>query len=196
MVDASAFAFVADGKNGLRVVQVLSPEDVAEFLRFQPAPHSQADRQRIARPGPRWPFPRASTATAPWMRAATSSPSSAAAARGPSIAKKPRAFTCAMASLTQFPTIRRPLRALSREAQKPRPAPRRPEIRTKRKRCRKVTDEATAVNSRVARLNRLVQRRTGYRSGPHNTSGLRLQRVWSVSNRSVAPLLRQASILV
>jgi hypothetical protein len=39
MVAASAFAFVADGKNGLRVVQILSPwDDPAHFSGFSPRP--------------------------------------------------------------------------------------------------------------------------------------------------------------
>jgi hypothetical protein len=39
MVSASAFAFVADGKNGLRVLQILSPwDDPAHFSGFSPRP--------------------------------------------------------------------------------------------------------------------------------------------------------------
>jgi hypothetical protein len=38
MVDASAFAFVADGANGLRVLQILSPEDSASAYGFSPRP--------------------------------------------------------------------------------------------------------------------------------------------------------------
>jgi hypothetical protein len=38
MVDASAFAFVADGENGLRVLQILSPEDSATSYGFSPRP--------------------------------------------------------------------------------------------------------------------------------------------------------------
>jgi hypothetical protein len=38
MVAASAFAFVADGKNGLRVLQVVSPEDDPRFSGFSPQP--------------------------------------------------------------------------------------------------------------------------------------------------------------
>jgi hypothetical protein len=37
-VDASAFAFVADGQNGLRVLQILSPEDSATAYGFSPRP--------------------------------------------------------------------------------------------------------------------------------------------------------------
>src|ERR1700722_8812615 len=38
MVDASAFAFVADGANGLRVLQILSPEDSLNSYGFSPRP--------------------------------------------------------------------------------------------------------------------------------------------------------------
>jgi hypothetical protein len=38
MVDASAFAFVADGQNGLRVLQILSPEDSTNSYGFSPRP--------------------------------------------------------------------------------------------------------------------------------------------------------------
>src|SRR5580692_9428823 len=38
MVDASAFAFVADGQNGLRVLQILSPEDSTISYGFSPRP--------------------------------------------------------------------------------------------------------------------------------------------------------------
>jgi hypothetical protein len=38
MVDASAFAFVADGGNGLRVLQLLSPEDSPNAYGFSPRP--------------------------------------------------------------------------------------------------------------------------------------------------------------
>jgi hypothetical protein len=38
-VNASIFALVADGKNGLRVLQLISPENVAEFMGFSPRPN-------------------------------------------------------------------------------------------------------------------------------------------------------------
>ncbi len=38
MVSSSLFAFVADGHNGMRVVQLFSPEDNANFYGFSPAP--------------------------------------------------------------------------------------------------------------------------------------------------------------
>ncbi|HTV59643.1 MAG TPA: hypothetical protein VMJ93_12300 [Verrucomicrobiae bacterium] len=38
MVDASAFAFVADGRNGMRILQLLSPQDSATSYGFSPRP--------------------------------------------------------------------------------------------------------------------------------------------------------------
>jgi len=38
-VNASMFALVADGKNGLRVVQLISPENVPGYQGFSPAPN-------------------------------------------------------------------------------------------------------------------------------------------------------------
>ena len=38
-VSASMFALVADGKNGLRVLQMISPENVPEAMGFSPAPN-------------------------------------------------------------------------------------------------------------------------------------------------------------
>jgi hypothetical protein len=38
MVDAGAFAFLADGRNGLRVLQVPSPEDSPNSYGFSPRP--------------------------------------------------------------------------------------------------------------------------------------------------------------
>ncbi len=38
MVNASAFAFVADGRNGLRVLQLISPEDSPNAYGFSPRP--------------------------------------------------------------------------------------------------------------------------------------------------------------
>jgi hypothetical protein len=37
-VDASAFAFVADGRNGLRILQLISPEDSPNAYGFSPKP--------------------------------------------------------------------------------------------------------------------------------------------------------------
>jgi hypothetical protein len=38
MTNASLFAYVADGKNGLRILQLTSPETVAEYAGFSPRP--------------------------------------------------------------------------------------------------------------------------------------------------------------
>jgi hypothetical protein len=38
-VDASVFAYVADGRNGLRILQVISPEDSSESYGFSPRPN-------------------------------------------------------------------------------------------------------------------------------------------------------------
>ena len=43
MVDASVFAYLADGKNGLRVLQIALARGFCRFLWFQPAAHAQAD---------------------------------------------------------------------------------------------------------------------------------------------------------
>jgi hypothetical protein len=37
-VDASVFAYVADGRNGLRILQMISPEDSSESYGFSPRP--------------------------------------------------------------------------------------------------------------------------------------------------------------
>jgi hypothetical protein len=37
-VDASIFAYIADGRNGLRILQVISPEDSSESYGFSPRP--------------------------------------------------------------------------------------------------------------------------------------------------------------
>ena len=38
MTNASAFAYVADGKNGLRIVQLFAPNDTPNYLGFSPRP--------------------------------------------------------------------------------------------------------------------------------------------------------------
>ena len=43
-VNASQFALVADGKNGLRVLQLISPDTVPGAHGIQPAPKSEIDR--------------------------------------------------------------------------------------------------------------------------------------------------------
>ena len=80
----SEFAYLADGKNGLRVVQLTSPETPGNDG-LQPAADAPADRHLQAAAGRPRPgdLRRASTATAPSTRAATRSASSAGSARGP-----------------------------------------------------------------------------------------------------------------
>jgi len=41
MTNASLFAYVADGKNGLRIVQLTSPETMANYAGFSPRPEPQ-----------------------------------------------------------------------------------------------------------------------------------------------------------
>ena len=79
----SEFAYLADGKNGLRVVQLTSPETPGNNG-FSPRPTPQLIATYKLPPGrPRaGDLRRASTATAPWTRAATRSASSAASAPG------------------------------------------------------------------------------------------------------------------
>jgi hypothetical protein len=38
MTAASAFAYLADGKNGLRIVQLFAPNDTPNYLGFSPTP--------------------------------------------------------------------------------------------------------------------------------------------------------------
>ena len=105
-VDASVFAYVADGRNGLRILQVISPEDSSESYGFSPRPTPKLiATYRTA--GRRWRFRAESTATAPSMKAAINSPSSDAAARAPSTAPKQRSYIFATASSTP---LRTPLR--------------------------------------------------------------------------------------
>ena len=79
--NASLFAYVADGRNGMKVLQLTSPESQPNFYGFSPAPDARADRLGADAVTRRWRSPRASTATAPSTRPAARSPSSAASAR-------------------------------------------------------------------------------------------------------------------
>ncbi len=68
--NASLFAYVADGKNGLKVIQLTSPDSQPNFYGFSPEPKPELiawDRRRIAGAGA---VARASTATAPSTRPA------------------------------------------------------------------------------------------------------------------------------
>lgn len=84
MTNGSVFAYVADGTNGLRVIQLVSANDTAGAYGFKPAADADS-RGHVpdARDRPS-PFRVASTATAQWTRPATSSPSSEGGARAPS----------------------------------------------------------------------------------------------------------------
>ena len=82
MTNASVFAYVADGRNGLRVLQLVSANDTPGAFGFSPRPHAEADRHVSRRTGRRWRSRRASIATARWTRAATRWRCSAAAAGG------------------------------------------------------------------------------------------------------------------
>ncbi len=101
-VAASMYALVADGKNGLRVLQLISPDTVEGAAGFSPRPSprliatypTQARRRSPSRAG--------SIAIAWWMRPATRPSSSAAAARVRSISTK-----CARSSGTRDGTLYR-----------------------------------------------------------------------------------------
>src|SRR4029077_13385161 len=41
MVNASAFAFLADGANGMRIVQIFGPTETPNYLGFSPKPAPQ-----------------------------------------------------------------------------------------------------------------------------------------------------------
>jgi hypothetical protein len=83
MVAGSAFAFVADARNGLRVLQIVSPRDDPEhFSGFSPRPTPKLiPTARTS--GPALAISKASTATAPSTNPVANSPCSAAAAPVP-----------------------------------------------------------------------------------------------------------------
>ena len=99
MTNASEFAYVADGKNGLRVVQLTSPEDTPGYSASARgrSPGSSPPPARAVTP---WPSPRGSTATGPSTRAATRSPCSAGSAAGRSPCRRCSGSTCATAPST------------------------------------------------------------------------------------------------
>ena len=91
--NASLFAYVADGRNGMKVLQLTSPETQSELLRLLAAAGARADRLG-AHPVPgACSVARASTATARWTRPAARSRSSAASARARSTAARWSACT-------------------------------------------------------------------------------------------------------
>ena len=80
--NASLFAYVADGRNGLKVMQLTAPDTQPKFYGFSPEPKPQLIAWRKTRsPGARA-VARAWSATAAWTRPAARSPCSAASARG------------------------------------------------------------------------------------------------------------------
>ncbi len=93
MTNASQFAYIADGHNGLQVVQIFSPSDNPNYLGFSPQPTPTRIAQYPMHR--RWSCRKGSIAIAPSTRRATSSPSSAGAARGRSRKRKWSGSTCA-----------------------------------------------------------------------------------------------------
>ena len=70
MMNASAFAYLADGANGMRIVQIFAPNDNPNYLGFSPNPTPKLIANYRTRDR-RLPSQRASTAIVPWMKAAT-----------------------------------------------------------------------------------------------------------------------------
>ena len=90
--NASLFAYVADGKNGLKVMQLTSPDTQPKFYGFSPEPKPQLIASY--RPASRRCACRAAwSATAPWTRPAARSRCSAASARGRSTCRRCRSCT-------------------------------------------------------------------------------------------------------
>ena len=88
MTNASLFAYVADGKNGMRILQLTSPETMPSMPASVRRPQPSADRDvQNQRRGAR-DFESVSIAIAPWMRVAIRSRSLVAAARGRSRRKR------------------------------------------------------------------------------------------------------------
>jgi len=83
--NGSGFAYVADGRNGLRVVQIISANDTPGAYGFSPRPTPKLVATYATR-GPALALSVDSTATGRWRRPATSCPFSAAVGRGPSTA--------------------------------------------------------------------------------------------------------------
>ncbi len=97
-ISASMFALVADGKNGFRVIQMISPENVPENAGFSPKPnpiliatYPDQGRRGDRRSAAAW------TATASWTRPASRRWSSAAAGRVRSTSRRCRR-SCAIAA--------------------------------------------------------------------------------------------------
>ena len=84
--NASLFAYVADGRNGMKVLQLTSPGEPAQFLRLLARARARADRLGAHPLARARASPRASTATAPSTRPAARSRCSAGSARARSTA--------------------------------------------------------------------------------------------------------------
>ena len=80
-VNASQFALVADGRNGLRVVQLISPDTVPGAQGFSPRPNPSLIATYPTK-AKRSAFRAGSSATGSWMRLADRRWSSAGAGRG------------------------------------------------------------------------------------------------------------------
>ena len=106
MVSSSLFAFVADGKNGLQVVQLFSPQATPKFAGFSPRPVPKL-MQAIAHPGRRLLSPAASIVTGRWTNRAINWQSSAGVVRDLSIARKCKDSISAMGAFIPFLTIPR-----------------------------------------------------------------------------------------
>ena len=81
MTAASAFAYLADGSGGMRIVQLFAPSDNPNYLGFSPKPTPKLiATYRTA--GRRWRFRKASIGIALWTRAGTKWRFSIAGGRG------------------------------------------------------------------------------------------------------------------
>ena len=105
MVSSELFAYVADGRNGLRVIQLFSPADNPDFSGFSPRPTPKLIATRPHARTSAGCLQRASIAIAAWMRAAIRWPCSGAAARVRSIMRKCSACICATANSTPSQTV-------------------------------------------------------------------------------------------
>ena len=91
--NASLFAYVADGRNGMKVLQLTQPGQPAQLLRLLAAAGARADRLGADPDAGAGAVARASTATARSTRPAARSRCSAASARGRSTAARWSACT-------------------------------------------------------------------------------------------------------
>ena len=97
MTAASAFAYVADGAGGMKIVQIFAPNDNPNYLGFSPRPDAQADCDLQDQGPGAGDLQRASIAIAQWMKAATSCRCSTGAGRVRSTSRRWNACTCTAA---------------------------------------------------------------------------------------------------